>query len=386
MAMVTTHAANTAWCTAATNPPPRWVSIPARVTDSGCLIGLSAEALNFSSGGSLKRFLVTGATGFVGWHVARKLLERGDEVRALVRRGRAVDGLDVETVTGDLRDASSLTRAIGGCQGVFHVAADYRLWARRPEDLYESNVDGTRNLLAAARGAGVERTVYTSTVGCIGVADGNGGDEQSPVTLLDMAGHYKRSKFLAEQATLEAARDGAPVVIVNPTAPVGSHDVKPTPTGQTILDFLRGRMPAYIDTGLNLVDVEDTAEGHLLAYEKGRPGERYILGCENLTLAQIFQRLEAVSGRPAPQVRLPYALAFAAAAVSTGFATLTGREARVPLEGVRMARKRMWVTHAKAERELGFRPNPVDGALRRAVEWFRNNGYCDDSGSGRRKL
>lgn len=357
--------------------------MPAPVTDSVCSTGLSAETADSSSGSSLKRFLVTGATGFVGWHVARKLLDRGDHVRALVRGGRVVPGLDVETVPGDLRDAASLARAIRGCEGVFHVAADYRLWARRPEDLYESNVDGTRNLLAAARDAGVERTVYTSTVGCIGVAGGKEGDEQTPVTLADMAGHYKRSKFLAEQAALASARDGAPVVIVNPTAPVGGHDVKPTPTGRTILDFLCDRMPAYIDTGLNLVDVDDTAEGHLLAYDKGRPGERYILGCENLTLAQIFHRLEAVSGKPAPHVRLPYALAYAAAAVSTGFATLTGREPRVPMEGVRMARKPMWVTHAKAERELGFRPGLVDGALRRAVEWFRNNGYCDDSSGGR---
>ena len=222
--------------------------------------------------------LVTGASGFVGWHVARVLRERGYPVRALVRAGSRVDALDVEPVTGDLRDADSLARAVAGCGLVFHVAADYRLWAKEPAELYRSNVDGTRNLLEASRQAGVERVVYTSTVGCIGVPDGGIGNEDLPVSLAEMAGDYKRSKFLAEQVALEFARGGLPVVIVNPTAPVGDHDVKPTPTGKIVVDFLNGDMPAFIDTGLNVVDVRDTAEGHWLACERGRPGERYILG------------------------------------------------------------------------------------------------------------
>ncbi len=243
------------------------------------------------SDGSLKPSLVTGASGFLGWHVARVLVERGHRVRALVRPGSRVEGLDVETVTGDLRDPASLERAAAGCGLVFHVAADYRLWARDPRELYRSNVEGTRNLLDAARRAGVERVVYTSTVGCIGIPHGGVGDENTPVSLDDMAGDYKRSKFLAEQVALEFARAGLPIVIVNPTAPVGDHDVKPTPTGKIVLDFLNGDMPAFIDTGLNIVDVRDTAEGHLLACERGRPGERYILGSENLTLAEILQML-----------------------------------------------------------------------------------------------
>jgi dihydroflavonol-4-reductase len=313
--------------------------------------------------------LVTGASGFLGWHVARVLLERGYSVRALIREGSRVDGLDVERVTGDLRDPESLARAVSGCRLVFHVAADYRLWAKDPGDLYRSNVDGTRHLLDAARNAGVERIVYTSTVGCIGIPHGALGTEDTPVSLDDMAGHYKRSKFLAEQAALEFARDGLPVVIVNPTAPIGDHDVKPTPTGKIVLDFLNGDMPAFIDTGLNVVDVRDTAEGHLLACERGRAGERYILGSENLTLAQILEKLAAITGRKAPSVRLPYAVAYLAGAASTAWAEITGNPPRVPLEGVRMARKKMWVSHAKAGRELGFRPGPAETALRRAVEW-----------------
>ena len=315
--------------------------------------------------------LVTGASGFLGWHVARLLLERGNRVRALVRPGSRVDGLAVETVTGDLRDRASLERAVSGCAAVFHVAADYRLWAKDPGELYRSNVDGTRNLLAAAQRAGVGRVVYTSTVGCIGIPHGGIGDETTPVALDDMAGDYKRSKFLAEQAALEFAHGGLPVVIVNPTAPVGDHDVKPTPTGKIVLDFLNGEMPAFIDTGLNVVDVRDTAAGHLLAWERGRVGERYILGSENLTLAQILQKLAAITGRKAPSMRLPYAVAYCAGACSTAWAELTGTPPRVPMDAVRMARKKMWVTHEKARRELGFEPGPAEAALRRAVEWFR---------------
>lgn len=319
---------------------------------------------------------MTGATGFLGWHVARLLVERGCSVRALTRGGKPVPELDVEVIPGDLRDPSSLTRAVAGCHQVFHVAADYRLWAKDERELYQSNVDGTRNLLTAARQAGVGRVVYTSTVGCIGVPGDGIGDEQQPVSLADMTGAYKRSKFLAEQAALEFARNGLPVVIVNPTAPIGDHDWKPTPTGKIILDFMRGAMPAFVDTGLNLVDVRDTAEGHLLAGERGCVGERYVLGCENLTLQQIFHKLAAVNGTPAPTTRIPYPVALAAGLVSTGWARVSGKEPRVPLDAVRMARKKMWVSHAKAARELQFQPQPVEGALQRAVDWFRANGYC----------
>jgi dihydroflavonol-4-reductase len=320
----------------------------------------------------MKPVLVTGASGFLGWHVARVLIERNYAVRALVREGSRVDSLNVERVTGDLRDPASLARAVAGCSLLFHVAADYRLWSKDPAELYRSNVEGTRSLLQAAQHAGVERIVYTSTVGCIGIPPGGIGDEDTPVTLAEMAGHYKRSKFQAEQLALEFARAGLPLVIVNPTAPIGDHDVKPTPTGKIVLDFLNGDMPAFIDTGLNVVDVRDTAEGHLLACERGRPGERYILGSENLTLAQILGKLAKISGRKAPAIRLPYAVAYCAGACSTAWAGFTGRPPRVPLEGVRMARKKMWVSHQKAERELGFHPGPADTALARAVEWFRS--------------
>lgn len=316
-------------------------------------------------------FLVTGASGFVGWHVARTLIERGERVRALVRATSRIQELNVEPVIGDLRDPGSLERAVAGCKVVYHVAADYRLWSRNPRELYDSNVEGTRNLLNAARKAGVERFVYTSTVGCIGIPPAGIGDEEQPCTLEDMSGDYKRSKFLAEQVALEFARDGFPVVIVNPTAPIGDHDFKPTPTGKIILDFLNDAMPAYIDTGLNLVDVRDVALGHVLAAERGRIGERYILGCENLTLKQILEKLAAITGRKAPTIQLPYAVAYAAGVVTTAWASISGQTPKAPLDAVKMAKKKMFVTHAKAARELGYTPGPVDGALRRAVEWFR---------------
>jgi len=319
----------------------------------------------------MKPVLVTGASGFVGWHVARLLIERGYTVRALVRSHSKVTDLEVETVVGDLCDPDSLARAAEGCSVVFHVAADYRLWAKDPGELYRSNVEGTRHLLEAARNAGADRVVYTSTVGAIGIPPDGLGDENTPVTLGDMAGDYKRSKFLAEQVALEFAHKGFPVVIVNPTAPVGDHDVKPTPTGRIVLDFLNGAMPAFIDTGLNVVDVRDVAEGHLLACERGRPGERYILGSENLTFAQILGKLAALTGRKAPTMRLPYAMAYGAGACSTAWARVTGKPPRVPLDAVRMARKKMWVTHEKARRELGFEPGPAETALARAVAWFR---------------
>lgn len=324
----------------------------------------------------MKPVLVTGATGFIGWHVARELLEKGTRVRALVRSGTELPELEAEVVQGDLRNPESLQKAVAGCGQVFHVAADYRLWAKHPDELYSSNAGGTRNMLAAAQQAGVESFVYTSTVGCIGVPKDGIGDESLPVGLAAMTGAYKRSKFLAEQEALKFAQSGFPVTIVNPTAPVGDHDRKPTPTGQIIVDFLRGNMPAYLDTGLNLVDVRDTAKGHLLAAERGRPGERYILGCENLTLAQIFGKLERISGRKAPKLRIPYVAAYAVAVVNAGYSRLTGKPPRAPLDGVRMARKKMFVTHEKASHQLGFQPADVDGALRRAVEWFRANGYC----------
>ena len=319
----------------------------------------------------MKPVLVTGVSGFLGWHVARVLIERGYAVRALVRPGSRVTGIPVTSITGDLRERASLDRAAAGCGFVFHVAADYRLWAKDPRELYASNVDGTRSLLEAAKAAGVERVVYTSTVGCIGMPHDGLGDETIPVSLEDMAGHYKRSKFLAEQVVLEFARGGLPVVIVNPTAPIGDHDVKPTPTGKIVLDFLKGEMPAFIDTGLNIVDVRDTAEGHLLACEHGREGERYILGSENLTLAQILQTLADITNRKSPRVKLPYAVAWCAGACSTAWAGITGTPPRVPMEGVRMARKKMWVSHEKARRELGFQPGPAKIALAQAVDWFQ---------------
>ena len=324
----------------------------------------------------MKPTLVTGASGFIGWHVARLLTERGQKVRALVRPTSRLRELEVEPVVGDLRDAESLDRAVAGCEWVFHVAADYRLWARHPQELYGSNVEGTRNLLEAARKHGVERFVYTSTVGCIGVPRGGLGDETVPVALEEMTGDYKRSKFMAERFALEFAASGFPVVVVNPTAPVGDHDVKPTPTGKIVLDFLKGAMPAFIDTGLNVVDVRDTAKAHLLAAERGTPGERYIVGGENLTLAEILQKLARLTGKQAPRVKLPYAVAYAAGVVTTGWARVTGHPPRAPLDAVRMAKKKMFVSTEKARRELGFVPGPVDAALGRAVEWFRANGYC----------
>lgn len=320
--------------------------------------------------------LVTGASGFLGWHVARVLIERGHCVRALCRPTSQIRELDVERAAGDLRDPESLARAVNRCQYLFHVAADYRLWAKDPQDLYRSNVDGTRNILEAGERAGVERIVYTSTVGCIGMPKGRNGDEDTPVSINDMAGHYKRSKWLAEQVALERARAGVPIVIVNPTAPIGDHDWKPTPTGKIIVDFLREKLPAFVDTGLNLVDVRDTAIGHLQAAEKGRIGERYILGCENLTLEQILARLGAIACKPAPKVKLPYAVAYATGVITTAWAEMTGQPPIAPLEGVKMAHKKMFVSHAKAARELGFSPGPVDAALTRAIEWFRGNGYC----------
>jgi len=323
--------------------------------------------------------LVTGVTGFVGANVVRELLGEGRRVRALVRRSsarRAIEGLPLDVCEGDLLDAASLRSAVAGARRVYHVAADYRLWAREPRDLYRANVDGTRAILAACAEAGVERVVYTSTVGALGIPeDGSPGTETTPVTLADMVGPYKASKFLAEQVALEWASRGLPVVIVNPSAPVGPWDVKPTPTGQLIVDFLRGRMFATLDTGLNLVHVRDVARGHLLAAERGRIGEKYILGNQNLSLTGIFAILARLTGRPAPRLRVPYPLAWLGALCSEGVARMTGGVPQVPLTAVRMARKRMYFSPAKAVRELGLPQTPVEDALRDAVEWFTARGY-----------
>ncbi|MGB7556268.1 MAG: hopanoid-associated sugar epimerase [Candidatus Korobacteraceae bacterium] len=323
---------------------------------------------------------VTGATGFLGSHVAHQLLSQGADLRLLVRPTSRVDNiadLPTERVVGDLRDLKSLQKGMSGCEFVFHVAADYRLWARNGQELYDSNVEGSRNVLTAARDSGVRRVIYTSSVATMGF--GNNGrltDEKTPVALSNMIGDYKRSKFMAEQLALEAGRGGQNVVVVNPTTPIGERDIKPTPTGRIVVDFLRRKFPAYVDTGLNLVDVLDCAQGHLLAMEKAVPGERYILGSENLTLKQILDKLATITGFPSPKVKLPYAVAYATGVVDT---VITGkmlkREPRVTLDAVRMGRKKMFITSAKAKRELGWNPGPVDGALRRAVEWFQKNGY-----------
>lgn len=323
--------------------------------------------------------LVTGATGFIGSHLVETLLGKGEEVRVLVRRTsslRNLEGLKADVVYGDLADPVSLRDAVKGCRRVYHAAADYRLWSPHPSDLYRTNVEGTRNILEAAGDAGVERIVYTSTVGALAIgSNGHPSDEQTPVRLTDMIGHYKRSKFLAEAEAAAAARRGVPVVIVNPSTPVGPRDVKPTPTGRMIVDFLGGRMPAYVNTGLNLVDVEDVAEGHWLAMERGRVGERYILGNRNLLLREILEVLSRVSGRPAPRVRLPIPVALWIAAASTGWSAWTGRPPRVPLEAVRMSRKKMFFDSSKAVQELNLPQRSVEGALEKAVRWFRDNGY-----------
>ena len=323
--------------------------------------------------------LVTGATGFVGAALARTLLAAGWQVRVLVRAGsdrRNLRALAVQSVVGDLTDNASLERAVEGCDAVFHAAADYRLWVPDPQSMYRANVDGTRNLLEAARRAGVMRIVYTSSVACIGLpADGSPGTEDTPVRLDSMVGHYKRSKFLAEQAALEAAARGAPVVIVNPAAPIGPRDLKPTPTGQIVLDAALGRTPAYIDTGLNVVHVDDVAAGHVLAFHRGRIGERYILGGENLPLREILIEITRLAGRSPPRVRLPHAVVLPIAYLAEGFARLTGKPTRVTVDSVRMARKRMYFSSEKAMRELGYSHRPAALAFADALEWFAAEGY-----------
>jgi dihydroflavonol-4-reductase len=330
----------------------------------------------------VSKALVTGGTGFVGANVVRELLKDGRGVRVLARKGsdrRALSGLDVEIVEGDLLDAGSLRVAVRGVASVFHVAADYRLWARDPRDIYKANVDGTRALLEACGEVAVTRIVYTSSVGALGIPrDGTPGTEDTPVTLDDMVGPYKRSKFLGEQVALEFARKGLPVVVVNPSAPIGPWDVKPTPTGRLIVDALHGKLFATVDTGLNLVHVRDVARGHLLAETLGRVGEKYILGHVegNLSLAAIGGLIAEVSGGKPPRLRIPYAVAWCAAACSEGFARMTGGVPKVPLDAVRMARKRMYFSPAKAVRELGLPQTDVREAVHDAARWFFEHGYA----------
>jgi dihydroflavonol-4-reductase len=324
---------------------------------------------------------LTGATGFLGSHVARVLSEQGANLRLLVRPTsnlKNLEGLKADTATGDLRDPASIEKAMSGCDTVFHVAADYRLWLRDPAEMYGSNVEGTRAILEAARKNKVRSVVYTSSVATMGfTGNGQPANEDSPVALSDMIGHYKRSKFMAEQIAMEAGRSGLNVITVNPTTPIGENDVKPTPTGRIVVDFLKGKFPAYVETGLNLVDVRECALGHVAALEKGRTGERYILGGENLTLKQILDKLGNISGLPSPKIKLPYFVAYIAGAVDqTVSGKLLGREPRATVETVRMGKKKMWASSGKAERELGWKILPAENALRRAVQWFQENGYA----------
>jgi dihydroflavonol-4-reductase len=322
--------------------------------------------------------LVTGAAGFLGSHVARQLVARGDEVRVLLRASstnRAIADLSLEYVTGDLRDSASLDRAMKGVKRVFHVAADYRLWARRSREIYDSNVGGTKNLLEAAKRAGVEQLIYTSTVATIAVDRPQLPNESTDAKLEEMVGHYKRSKWMAEREVLNAAKSGLPAIVAMPTTPVGPWDWKPTPTGKIILDFLNGKMPGYVETGLNFVGVEECAAGHLLVSEKGKVGERYLLGGENLTLKAMLDILAKITGLRAPSLKIPHGLALGVAYANTVFSRLLGREPGIPIEGVKIARHMMFVDSSRAQRELGFQPGPVVAALERAVRWYDANGY-----------
>ncbi len=329
------------------------------------------------------RTAVTGGTGFVGAHVIRKLVERGDSVNALVRSTSKTDnllGCNVQTCFGDLQNINSLRTAFADCDVVFHVAADYRLWSRDPQELYQNNVDGTRNVMQAASDLRIPRIVYTSTVGVLGIPrDGSNGNEESPVTVDDMIGHYKRSKFLAEEVVDTFVADhGLPVVIVNPSTPVGDLDIKPTPTGKIIVDFLNNKIPAYVDTGLNLIDVHDVAIGHLLAAEKGEIGRRYILGNQNLSLKQILQELAHLTHKEPPRTQIPYSVAYIAAAIDTLVeGGILHREPMIALEGVKMARKEMFFSANRAVTELGLPQSNVTKSLARAIEWFRINGYVE---------
>jgi len=322
--------------------------------------------------------LVTGAAGFLGSHVTRQLVADGETVRVLMRASstnRAIADLPLEYVTGDLREAASLDRAMTGVKRVFHVAADYRLWAKRSQDIYDSNVGGTKNLLEAAKRAGVEQLIYTSTVATIAVDRPELPNERTDARLEEMVGHYKRSKWLAEKEALDAAKAGLPVIVAMPTTPVGPWDWKPTPTGKIILDFLNGKMPGYVETGLNFVGVEECAAGHLLVAEKGKIGERYLLGGENLTLKGMLDILAKLTGLPAPSLKIPHGLALGVAYAETAFSRLIRREPQIPVEGVKIAQHMMFVDCSRAQRELGFQPGPVAAALDRAVRWYEANGY-----------
>jgi dihydroflavonol-4-reductase len=322
--------------------------------------------------------LVTGAAGFLGSHVARQLVARGEDVRVLMRassNNRAISDLPLEYVTGDLRDAASLERALKNVQRVFHVAADYRLWARNPQEIYDSNVGGTKNLLAAAKKAGVEQLIYTSTVATIAVDRPELPNESTETKLEEMIGHYKRSKWMAEQEVRQAAKEGFPAIIAMPTTPVGPWDWKPTPTGKIVLDFLNGAMPGYVETGLNFVGVEECAAGHLLVSEKGKVGERYLLGAENLTLKELLDTLARITGLSAPGMKIPHGLALGVAYVDTAFSRLMGKEPGIPVEGVKIAQHKMFVDCSRAKKELGFQVGPVAAALQRAVRWYQVNGY-----------
>lgn len=329
------------------------------------------------------RILITGASGFVGAAVLRKLIERGHEMRVLIRAGSSrvnLEGLRVEIVVGDLRDRPSLEQAVGTCEALYHVAADYRLWAQDPQELYHTNVTGTRNIVLAAAEAGVRRIVYTSSVATLGLhPDGAPADEETPVSLDHMIGHYKRSKFLAEQEiTRLVSEQGLPVVIVNPSTPIGPRDVKPTPTGRMVLDAATGRMPAYVDTGLNVVHVDDVAEGHLLAFERGRIGERYILGGHNMTLRQILEYVARIIGGKPPRIRLPQGVILPFAYLSEAWAKVSKAHTppRLTVAGLRMSKKRMFFTSGKAERELAYRFRAAEQAIAEAIAWFRAQGYA----------
>jgi len=336
--------------------------------------------------------LVTGAAGFLGSHVARQLVARGDSVRVLMRSSssnRAISDLSLEYVTGDLRDVASLERAVRGVDRVFHVAADYRLWAKKPKDIYDSNVGGTRNLLVAAKQAGVSQLIFTSTVATIAVdrPAANGlPNESTDAKLEEMIGHYKRSKWMAEQEVLREAKEGAPIVVAMPTTPVGPWDWKPTPTGKIVLDFLNGKMPGYVDTGLNFVGVEDCAAGHLLVSEKGKAGERYLLGAENLTLKGVLDLLAEITGLRAPTMKIPHGMALGVAYVESAFSRLVGKEPQIPVEGVKIAQHKMFVDVSRAQRELGFKPGSVRSALERAARWYLANGYVKSGRVKKMKL
>jgi dihydroflavonol-4-reductase len=327
------------------------------------------------------RVFITGATGFVGGHVARQYATWGASLRLLTRQTSRLDslsGINAEMVKGDLRESEKLRSALTGCDALVHVAADYRLWVRDPEQMYAANVDGTRELLKLAREVGIQRVVYTSSVATMGFkADGTIVNEDTPVALSDMIGHYKRSKFLGEQEAIQAAKAGQHVIILNPTTPIGAGDAKPTPTGRIIVDFLNKKFPAYVDTGLNLVDVDEVARMHIVALDRGTPGERYILGGENLTLKQILDRMSAITGLPSPKMRVPHAVAMAFAFFDENFTgKLRGKEPRATVEAVRMGKKMMFASSTKAERELGFQVLPVYPALRAAIDWFVAHGYA----------